>query len=77
MKNEKKAAIAKQRHCQFCVDKKKVIDYKDSKFLRRFTSSFAKIVPRRRSGVCAKHQRELSNAIKRSRIMGLLPFVQK
>jgi len=77
MKDDKKSVIKKQRHCQFCVDKKKIIDYKDSKFLRRFTSSFAKIVPRHRSGVCAKHQRELANAIKRARIMGLLPFIQR
>jgi small subunit ribosomal protein S18 len=75
--NNKKQTIARQRHCQFCVNKKTEIDYKDSKFLRRFTSSFAKIVPRHRSGVCALHQRELAQAIKRSRIMALLPFVQK
>jgi small subunit ribosomal protein S18 len=75
--SNQKTNQTKQRFCQFCVNKKIVIDYKDSKFLRRFTSSFAKIVPRRRSGVCAKHQRELANAVKRARIMGLLPFVQK
>jgi len=75
--NNKKSALVRQRHCPFCVNKKIEIDYKDSKFLRRFTSSFAKIVPRHRSGVCAKHQRELAEAIKRARIMALLPFVQK
>jgi small subunit ribosomal protein S18 len=77
MKDNKKKINAKQRHCPFCVDKKIAIDYKDSKFLRRFTSSFAKIVPRHRSGVCAKHQRELAEAIKRARIMALLPFIQR
>lgn len=73
----KKVTTNKQRHCPFCVNKKLVIDYKDSKSLRRFTSSFGKIVPRKRSGVCASHQRELAPAIKRARIMALLPFIQK
>ncbi|HBR80403.1 MAG: 30S ribosomal protein S18 [Candidatus Uhrbacteria bacterium GW2011_GWE2_45_35] len=76
-KSNNKNTQPKQRHCSFCVNKKIEIDYKDSGFLRRFTSSFAKIVPRHRSGVCAKHQRELATAIKRARVMALLPFVQK
>ncbi|HBO99903.1 MAG: 30S ribosomal protein S18 [Candidatus Schekmanbacteria bacterium GWA2_38_11] len=67
----------KQRHCFFCVNKEQGIDYKDMRLLRRFTSSFAKIVPRKRSGVCAGHQRKLATAIKRARIMALLPFIQK
>jgi len=75
--NNKKNFTTKQRHCPFCVNKKIEIDYKDSQFLRRFTSSFAKIVPRHRSGVCAKHQRELAEAIKRARVMALLPFIQR
>ncbi|MFH1253028.1 MAG: 30S ribosomal protein S18 [Candidatus Uhrbacteria bacterium] len=75
--NNKKQQPTKQRHCSFCVNKKMEIDYKDAKFLRRFTSSFAKIVPRHRSGVCAGHQRELAQAIKRARIMALLPFIQR
>jgi small subunit ribosomal protein S18 len=53
------------------------VDYKDTQILKRFLSSFAKIVPRKRSKVCASHQRQLSNAIKRARIMALVPFVQK
>jgi small subunit ribosomal protein S18 len=69
--------LLKQKFCHWCVNPKKVIDYKDPNELRRFTSSFGKIVPRRRSGVCALHQRKLSNAIKRARIMALLPFVAK
>lgn len=75
--NNKKQNAGRQRHCLFCVNKKTEIDYKDSKFLRRFTSSFAKIVPRHRSGVCASHQRELAQVIKRARIMALLPFIQR
>jgi small subunit ribosomal protein S18 len=54
-----------------------VIDYKDTTLLRRYTSSYAKIVPRRRSGVCAWHQRKLANAIKKARVLALMPFVIK
>lgn len=61
--------------CYFCVNNMPSVDYKDPTLLRRFTSSHAKIAPRRRSGVCAWHQRKLSQAIKRSRIMALMPFV--
>lgn len=67
----------KQRHCFFCVNQVHDIDYKDTNILRRYMSSFAKIVPRKRSGVCDWHQRRLSTAIKRARIMALVPFVQK
>lgn len=74
---QKTSALDKQRHCHFCVNQIDVIDYKDTQTLRRFTSSYAKIVPRRRSGVCAWHQRKLANAIKRARVMSLLPFVVK
>ncbi len=70
-------AQKQQRHCFFCINKKQPIDYKDTKTLRRYTSSFAKIVPRKRSGVCAAHQRKLSLAIKRARLMALLPFIQR
>ena len=51
------------------------IDYKEGSLLKRFTSSYGKIVPRRRSNVCAKHQRKLALAIKRARNMAILPFV--
>lgn len=66
-----------QRHCYFCKNNIHDVDYKDVQLLRRFLSSFAKIVARKRSGVCAKHQRLLSNAIKRARIMALIPFIQR
>jgi small subunit ribosomal protein S18 len=66
-----------ERHCHFCVNNIEEIDYKDTQTLRRFISSYAKIVPRRKSGVCAKHQRKLAQAIKRARVMALLPFVPK
>lgn len=68
---------SKSRHCGFCVQKDLVIDYKNTDLLRRFLSSFAKIVPRKRSGVCSTHQRQIAGEIKKARIMALLPFVQE
>ena len=58
----------------FCVDKVEEIDYKDTAKLRRFTSDRAKILPRRVTGTCAYHQRELTKAIKRARHIALLPY---
>lgn len=69
--------MATQRHCGFCIHNVSAVDYKDPNALRRYTSSYGKIVPRRRSGVCAKHQRMLAEAIKRARVMALLPYVVK
>lgn len=65
----------RRRVCSFCVEHVKYIDYKDFERLRRYVSDRAKIEPRRKSGVCAKHQRALSTAIKRARHLALLPFV--
>jgi len=64
-----------ERYCYFCVNRDAVIDYKNTEVLKRFVSSFGKIVASKRSGLCAKHQRCVSTEIKRSRIIGLLPFV--
>jgi len=61
--------------CAFCQSNQKAINYKDTNLLKRYLSSFGKIVPRKRSGVCSWHQRKLSNAIKRARFMALLPFL--
>ena len=58
----------------FCVDKIEFIDYKDVNRLRRFTNERGKILPRRMTGNCAKHQRQLSEAIKRARAIALLPY---
>ena len=69
--------LAKPKGCHFCINNIEEIDYKDATTLRRFTSSYNKIVPKRRSGTCSKHQRKLATAIKRARIMALLPFVYK
>ena len=65
---------AKKKVCQFCVDKVQDIDYKDVAKLRRYVSERAKILPRRITGTCAKHQRQLTVAIKRARHIALLPF---
>lgn len=65
----------KKKVCAFCVDKVQGIDYKDTARLRRFVSERSKILPRRTTGTCAKHQRELTEAIKRARHIALLPFV--
>ncbi|MCF7936846.1 MAG: 30S ribosomal protein S18 [Synergistales bacterium] len=60
--------------CFFCVDKIDKVDYKDSEKLKKYISDRGKILPRRVSGNCAKHQRQLTRAIKRARTMALLPF---
>ena len=73
--NRNNGLPAQQRHCGFCIHGVKAVDYKDAGALRRYTSSYGKIVPRRKSGVCAKHQRMISEAIKNARIMALLPYV--
>ncbi len=64
----------KKKVCAFCVDKVSEIDYKDVAKLRRYVSERAKILPRRISGNCAKHQRQLTVAIKRARHIALLPY---
>ncbi len=65
----------KKKVCQFCADKIEEIDYKDVARLRKYISERAKILPRRISGTCAKHQRQLTVAIKRSRHVALLPYI--
>ena len=70
MRNRK----AKKKVCSFCQDKVDYIDYKDVAKLRRYISERAKILPRRITGTCAKHQRQLTDAIKRARHIALLPF---
>lgn len=64
----------KRRVCAFCVDKVEHIDYKDTGRLQRFLTERGKILPRRVSGNCAKHQRAMTRAVKRARIVALLPF---
>ena len=69
-------AFFKKKVCRFCVQKLK-IDYKDADTLRRFITERGKILPRRITGTCAKHQRALAAAIKQARIIALLPFVSE
>ena len=66
----------KRKICRFCNGSVK-INYKDAEILRRFTTERGKIIPRRITGTCAKHQRRLAKAIKRARVLALLPFVEK
>ncbi len=66
----------RRKICAFCADKATSIDYKDTAKLKRFRTERGKIQPRRSSGVCAKHQRQLAMAIKRARMMALLPYTQ-
>ena len=65
---------SRKKVCAFCVDKVEEIDYKDVQKLRKFTSDRAKILPRRVTGTCARHQRELTTAIKRARQVALMSY---
>ena len=66
---------SRKKVCAFCVDKIENIDYKDVPRLRRYLSERAKIIPRRATGTCARHQRQLTIAIKRARHLAFLPYV--
>jgi small subunit ribosomal protein S18 len=70
----KKRPFQRRKVCRFCADKQVSIDYKDPRTLRYFVSERGKIVPRRISGNCSKHQREITEAIKRARNIALLPI---
>ena len=70
-------AIKKAKQCYFCVNNVREIDYKNADLLRRFINTYGKILPPKRNGTCAKHQRKLSTAIKRARVMAILPFTNK
>lgn len=65
---------SRRKVCAFCQEKVEVIDYKDVNRLKKFITEGGKILPRRMSAVCAMHQRELSTAIKRARVVALLPY---
>ncbi|MEK7496566.1 MAG: 30S ribosomal protein S18 [Patescibacteria group bacterium] len=65
------------RDCFFCDNGLNEVDYKDIRILQKFLTGYGKIQPRRRTGSCVKHQRKLALAIKRARIMALIPFVAK
>lgn len=70
----KKFFYRRKRVCKFCVEKIEYVDFKDTKLLQQFIPERGKILPRRISGTCALHQRKLASAIKRARVMALIPF---
>ena len=73
-RRQKKKGFVRRKVCRFCADSSIVLDYKDSKSLRLFVTETGKMIPRRISGNCAKHQRKLAIAIKRARHIALLPY---
>ena len=73
-RNNSRGRRSRRKVCAFCVDKIDYIDYKDVAKLRRYVTERAKILPRRISGCCAKHQRQLTVAIKRARQIALMPY---
>jgi small subunit ribosomal protein S18 len=72
--NRRKRVFRRRKICRFCADSSIPIDYKDPRTLRFFTTERGKIIPRRVSGNCAKHQRKLTTAIKRARTIALMPY---
>ena len=76
-RNNRNTIKVENKSCYFCANNVKELDYKDVILLRKFINTVGKIIPTRRTGTCAKHQRALSRAIKRARILALLPFVAK
>ena len=75
MANDKLRPRKRKKVCSFCVDKVEHIDFKDTAKLRRYLSERGKILPRRTTGTCAAHQRQLTTSIKRARHIALLPYV--
>lgn len=67
----------RRKVCRFCESKATFVDYKDERLLRRFISERGKIIPRRVTGNCARHQRLLTSAVKRGRILALLPYTSE
>ena len=72
-----RAKETKPRSCYYCTNNKLKVDYKDVGTLRRFVSSYMKVAPRRRSFLCAKHQRQVATAVKRARQSALMPYVAR
>lgn len=71
---KKRRSFRRQKVCKYCVDKIDAVDFKDAKRLRNFMTDRGKIIPRRISGNCALHQRQLATAIRRARSIAMLPF---
>ena len=73
-RDDKKRPVGRRKMCKFCGDETIKIDYKDAGLLKYFITDRGKLVPRRISGNCAKHQREISTAVNRARMIALMPF---
>ena len=74
-KRRPSGGMRRKKVCQFCADKAEGIDYKDVEKLRKYVTERGKIIPRRVTGTCAIHQRDITTAVKRARIVALLPYV--
>lgn len=74
MENKRRGGFRKKKVCQFCADKTATIDYKDVDTLRKYVTDRGKILPKRITGTCAVHQREITRAVKRARTVALLPY---
>ena len=74
MANKRRGGMRRKKVCQFCADKTETIDYKDIEKLKKYVTERGKILPKRITGTCAVHQREVTRAIKRARIVALLPY---
>ena len=77
IKKKKDRRPVRKKKCKFCLERIDYLDYKDYRRLRRFMTDRGKITPRRITGTCAKHQRILAAAVKRARIIALVPFVRE
>ena len=77
MDKRRGGGMRRKKVCQFCADKTEKIDYKDTEKLKRYVTERGKILPRRITGNCAVHQRQLTVAIKRARTMALMPYTQE
>lgn len=75
MQDKRRGGMRRKKVCQFCADKTETIDYKDVEKLKKYVTERGKILPKRITGTCAIHQREVTKAIKRARIVALLPYV--
>ena len=74
-RRKRKHFYVRRKVCRFCVDSKLAIDYKDPNILRQFVTERGKIIPRRISGNCARHQRRVTRAIKQARLLALMPYI--
>ncbi len=77
MRPRKQQRPERDKFCYFCVNNLRDIDYKNTQVLQKFTSNYAKILPSKRMGACADHQRKLAQAVKRARYMALIPYVNR